>query len=132
MASKGIIWSRFYFICLGLRVCCLVFAAWSFWSYEEDSPQTTISSIETNTNLENPEDVASKSRNLKLALKNRVTICGALFIFAYQGAEVSISGWVISFLINYRDGDPTHVGYVTAGFWVRHWIYCLKLITKSF
>jgi hypothetical protein len=31
---------------------------------------------------------------------------------------VSISGWIISYLINYRDGDPAKVGYVTAGFWV--------------
>jgi fucose permease len=38
-------------------------------------------------------------------------------LVAYQGAEVSISGWVISYLINYRGGDPAQVGYVTSGFW---------------
>ncbi|KAH8596116.1 major facilitator superfamily domain-containing protein [Bisporella sp. PMI_857] len=51
------------------------------------------------------------------AFKNKVVILGALFIFAYQGAEVSISGWVISFLISARNGNPSSVGYVTAGFW---------------
>ncbi len=35
----------------------------------------------------------------------------------YQGAEVAISGWVISYLIHYRNGDPSQVGNVTAGFW---------------
>jgi fucose permease len=35
----------------------------------------------------------------------------------YQGAEVAISGWVISYLIHYRKGDPSHVGNVTSGFW---------------
>jgi fucose permease len=50
-------------------------------------------------------------------LKMRLVLLGALFIFAYQGAEVSISGWVISFLIAARNGDPSSVGYVTAGFW---------------
>ncbi|KAF2451702.1 MFS general substrate transporter, partial [Karstenula rhodostoma CBS 690.94] len=107
MASRGILWSRFYFLCVGLRLCCMLFAGWAFWSYREDEPQTLLSSPQQE----------SKSKNLKLALKNRVTIFGALFIFAYQGAEVSISGWVISFLINYRGGDPARVGYVTAGFW---------------
>lgn len=34
-----------------------------------------------------------------------------------QGAEVAISGWVISYLIKYRHGEPSQVGYVTAGFW---------------
>ncbi|KAJ4301586.1 hypothetical protein N0V90_003679 [Kalmusia sp. IMI 367209] len=118
MASRGVLWSRFYFLCLGLRLCCMVFAAWSFWSYQEDQPQTLLSSLErTATQQAAAETAESKAKNLKLALKNKVTIFGALFIFAYQGAEVSISGWVISFLINYRDGDPARVGYVTAGFW---------------
>jgi fucose permease len=35
----------------------------------------------------------------------------------YQGSEVAISGWVISYLIQYRDGQPSKVGNVTAGFW---------------
>lgn len=34
-----------------------------------------------------------------------------------QGAEVAISGWVISFLVQFRHGDPSKVGYVTSGFW---------------
>lgn len=59
----------------------------------------------------------TRAQLLKRAIKNRTTLFGALFIFAYQGAEVSISRWVISFLIKYRNGDPGQVGYVTAGFW---------------
>ncbi len=51
------------------------------------------------------------------SLRTRVVLLGAIFIFSYQGAEVSISGWVISFLIDTRDGNPANVGYVTAGFW---------------
>lgn len=35
----------------------------------------------------------------------------------YQGGEVAISGWVISYLIHYRKGDPSQVGNVTSGFW---------------
>jgi fucose permease len=119
MVSNDILWSRFYLICLGLRLCCIGFAGWSFWNYQEESPQTLLASPErTDRGQAMIEKPASGFQNLKLALKNRVTIFGALFIFAYQGAEVAISGWVISFLINYRDGNPAQVGYVTAGFWV--------------
>jgi len=57
----------------------------------------------------------NKMQQMKEALKNPATLAGALFIFAYQGAEVSTSGWVISFLISYRGGDPSKVGYVTSG-----------------
>ncbi|TIA00912.1 MFS general substrate transporter [Aureobasidium pullulans] len=59
----------------------------------------------------------TKLQMMKRALNSRVTIFAALFIFAYQGSEVSTSGWVISFLIQARGGDPAKVGYVTAGFW---------------
>jgi fucose permease len=119
IVSRGILWSRFYFLTVGLRLCCIAFSAFAFWSYEEDSEQHLLTALEMTASRQRAtEDTASKLKDLKLALKNKVTIFGALFIFAYQGAEVSISGWIISYLINYRDGDPTKVGYVTAGFWV--------------
>lgn len=119
MVSRGILWSRFYFLPLGLRFFCIAFAGWAFWSYQEYSGPTLLTALERTASRQAAgESEVSKVHNLKLALKSRVTVFGALFIFAYQGAEVSISAWVISFLINYRDGDPASVGYVTAGFWV--------------
>jgi fucose permease len=51
------------------------------------------------------------------SFRSKIILLGALFIFAYQGAEVSISGWVISFLLANRHGNPSSVGYVTSGFW---------------
>lgn len=116
LVSQGILWSRFYFLLLGLRFCCIVFAAWAFYNYEEDSSATLLSALEITASRQNAGQ--SKTKELKMALQNKVTVIGALFIFAYQGAEVAVSGWIISYLINYRDGDPAKVGYVTAGFWV--------------
>jgi fucose permease len=119
MVSKGILWSRFYFLPLGLRFFCIALAGWAFWSYEEDSNTTLLTELERTASRRAAEEPKlEKVKNLKSALMNKVTLFGALFIFAYQGAEVSISGWVISFLISYRDGDPASVGYVTSGFWV--------------
>ncbi|KAH7394878.1 major facilitator superfamily domain-containing protein [Phaeosphaeria sp. MPI-PUGE-AT-0046c] len=118
LVSSGILWSRFYFLAVGLRICCIASAAWTFWNYKEDSEPTLLTALEATSSRQTAaEDAANKFKELKVALKNKVTIFGALFIFAYQGAEVSISGWIISYLINYRDGDPAKVGYVTAGFW---------------
>lgn len=92
---------------------------WAFRNYENDvssipsSNTGRVADQQRGAELEAP----TKMRQLKEAVHNRATIMGALFIFAYQGAEVSISGWVVSYLIAYRGGDPTKVGYVTAGFW---------------
>ncbi|KAF4312451.1 putative mfs efflux protein [Botryosphaeria dothidea] len=134
LASSGMLWSRFYFVTLGIRVACVAFNAWAFWNHEKEnapvaevgllaelqktaaSRQAAEGTPETAQQQQQPPKEQSKKALLKQALRNRVTVIGALFIFMYQGAEVAIAGWVISFLINYRGGEPAQVGYVTAGF----------------
>ena len=116
MVSHGSPWSRFYFLSLGVTLATLVFGGWAFWNYELEAPVRLLTSLERTASRRSAGEL-TRGQLLLLALKNRTTILGALFIFAYQGAEVSISGWVISFLISYRNGDPSEVGYVTAGFW---------------
>ncbi|KAI9728596.1 MAG: hypothetical protein M1834_007624 [Cirrosporium novae-zelandiae] len=116
LVSHGILWSRFYFITIVLSIGNFFLAGWSFKNYAADLPTRLISALQQTVSRMSEEN-PSKMRILKNALKNRTTILGALFTFAYQGAEVAISGWVISYLITYRDGDPSKVGYVSAGFW---------------
>ena len=103
------LWSRYYILTLGLGVATVTLSVWSFWNFEkEQSPAAR--------ERESLQD-GSLLRGMVTALKLRIVLLGAIFIFAYQGAEVSISGWVISFLIQARGGDPSSVGYVSAGFW---------------
>ena len=114
--STHSVWSTFYFVPLSVTALNGLIAYITFRTYERDNPppnplQPTPSHPQGRTSP------ISKSRLLKAALGNKTTILGAFFIFAYQGAEVSISGWVISFLISYRHSAASRVGYVTAGFW---------------
>lgn len=118
MVSRDIRWSYFYLVSLCLVLITIGFAGWSFWAYEQDTPVQLLTGLERTTSGPPAEaSEASRGQLLRGAVKSRTTLLGALFIFAYQGAEVAISGWLISFLINYRNGDPGQVGYVTAGFW---------------
>lgn len=110
------VWSTFYFIPLSVTALNVLIAYLTFRRYEADNPVP----IPLHSTSSHPQCVSSpdsKSRLLKESLRNKSTVLGALFIFAYQGAEVSISGWIISFLIFYRHSEPSRVGYVTAGFW---------------
>jgi len=109
MVTHGLIWSRFYVIPLCVAAFNLVFAGWSFWHYEAESAASLLPSSKG--------PIAVQFSNMARAFKSKVVLLGALFIFAYQGAEVSISGWIISFLITVRHGNPSSVGYVTSGFW---------------
>jgi fucose permease len=119
MVSGGILWSRFYCVALCIRVICFIFDGWAFWNYEKEGPTRLLDALHRTASRRAALDAGepTKRQLLAKALKNRVTLVGALYTFAYQGAEVAISGWVISFLITYRHGDPSSVGYVTAGFW---------------
>lgn len=129
LVSRGNVWSRFYTVELGLAALNFLLVPWAFWGYESESEYEQV--------LPHP---ASEQRggtqrrwtSLKTLLSDRTTVLGSLFIFAYQGSEVcdeenfqaaadkgkvAISGWVISFLVQFRHGDPSKVGYVTSGFW---------------
>ena len=126
LVSNGRLWSYFYFIPLGMAAFNLLLAFWSFRHYERDLPRILRSGLEGENlhrqSQNQPREYSSIGSKpaLKEALHNKTTILGALFIFSYQGAEVSISGWVISFLLTYRSpatSSRASVGYVTAGFW---------------
>jgi len=128
LLSKGITWSRFYAILLTFAALNFAVAPWSFWKYESESdlvgltPATTaneqdLENVPSEHGHEHQGTAQQKWRSFKTLLSDKTTVLGALFIFAYQGSEVAISGWVISFLVQFRHGDPSKVGFVTAGFW---------------
>jgi len=118
MASNGIRWSFFYAVTLGFSLINLAYSTWAFLNYEKDTPAEPQRALQpTVSRPEGEGETLTRAQLVKKAIRNRTTLLGALFIFAYQGAEVSISGWVVSFLISYRHGDPSQVGYVSAGFW---------------
>ncbi|ORY62893.1 major facilitator superfamily domain-containing protein [Pseudomassariella vexata] len=104
------VWSRYYLLTLAFAAFNLGFATWSFWDYEKEAgPDASL--------LHDSPPGTRQVSAILAAFKSKIVLLGALFIFSYQGAEVSISGWVISFLISSRNGSPSAVGYVTSGFW---------------
>lgn len=110
-----LVWSRFYLIPLGLAAFNAALALWAYRDYEtqhaaaDPTPQSRTGSTSPSA--------AWRLHTVAKAFTSHVVLLGALLIFAYQGAEVSISGWVISFLEETRSGNPSRVGYVTSGFW---------------
>lgn len=42
----------------------------------------------------------------------------ALFLLGYVGAEVSLGGWVVTFMMRVRAGTPFASGLVATGFWL--------------
>tara|TARA_R110002060_G_scaffold76625_2_gene87160 strand:+ start:349 stop:972 length:624 start_codon:yes stop_codon:yes gene_type:complete len=114
LVSNGYVWSRYYFILLGIAIFNLAFGPWSFLNHERESITSLANTLPVVTTQSSTK---RKLKSFRVLMSHKPTVLGSLFIFAYQGAEVAISGWVISFLVQFRHGDPSKVGYVTSGFW---------------
>ncbi|KAI1111808.1 MFS general substrate transporter [Nemania sp. NC0429] len=121
-------WNQYYILSVVLGLANAAFFFWSFRGYESESGATTheppagpssssSSPSSPSPSPSRPSHIRPELTGMLSAFQSRVVLLGATFIFAYQGAEVSISGWVISFLIAARNGNPTAVGNVTSGFW---------------
>lgn len=101
MVTKGdLLWSRYYLLAVSMSLFNLAFAAWSFWNYEAESAGSLLTPIERLTSNGNADanartqlsQMKENLSNMIKAFKTKTVILGSLFIFAYQGAEVSISG----------------------------------------
>lgn len=107
-------WTRYYILTMSVFAVSIPAALWTFAGYDKELHSRH------GVDAALPGSAAGRKEalwSMFSSLRTRLVLLGSTFIFCYQAAEVSISGWVISFLIEERDGTPSSVGYVTAGFW---------------
>lgn len=127
-AAGAPFWTRYYILTMAVFALSIGAAVWAFGGYDEELSQRQQHDHGVDVDADagsssSPAPAATGSRrrdalwSMAGSLRTRLVLLGSIFIFCYQGAEVSISGWVISFLIEAREGHPASVGYVTAGFW---------------
>ncbi|KAG8910348.1 hypothetical protein FRC00_008364, partial [Tulasnella sp. 408] len=100
-------WSYFYLTSLGLAVMNLAFSLYVFKlrRLEEILPP--------HENAEEPP-VLQGSKYGAILRRKQVHIMSA-FAVVYVGAEVTIGGWIVTFLEQLRGGGP-NAGYVSSGF----------------
>lgn len=78
-------------------------------TFEDVNPESENSSRKKSTNV--------GTSDIVVALKSPITWYLSFFVLFYQGAEVSMGGWVVTFLEVYRHGSTNTTGYVASGFW---------------
>ncbi|CAN3353775.1 bypass of stop codon protein 6 [Diutina catenulata] len=101
--NAGVTWHFFYLILLGLYSVNGVNLFLAFGNANDLEPWQ--------------EEGEATTGNLKPAAKSPITWLLSLFILLYQGAEVAMAGWIVTFLLDYRHGNPSTMGYVASGFW---------------
>ena len=87
LVSHGARWSDYYFITLGLGCISLVGLGLTFRNEHSADPAGS-------------SEARSRQRGkLGVAVRNHITWVAATFIFLYEGAEVALGGWLVSFMI---------------------------------
>lgn len=105
--SLGNPWYRFYFLLLGIMATTLAIIYWQFQGADDD-----MKALE-------PLDAEDKpAQNMLLdALKVKTTWLISFFVLFYQGAEVSVGAWIVTYIRDFRGNYNTSVGYVASGYW---------------
>lgn len=145
MINKGVRWNYVYLIALALMIFNTINCWFAFtgadddlkpWDPAEetegllderapptDTPRVSeegigLRDLGTHITIMEQENKAPAQQKgaMKLALTNHITWLISLFIFCYQGSEVSLGGWIVSYLLDSR-GASTSYGYVLSGFW---------------
>ncbi|KXH51512.1 hypothetical protein CNYM01_07664 [Colletotrichum nymphaeae SA-01] len=111
MISKAqLLWHTFYYFMAGLTMVELVLTPSAFWSatgsaYREENPK-------------GPEPRESIVHETLFKLPSaRVTWLCAVFALGYVGLEVSLGGWIVTFMLQVRHGEEFASGMTATGFW---------------
>ena len=104
--KQGMPWYFFYYIPLGLATLELITGVGAFW--REDAAEFR---------AKNAQEGGNKGRT-RAALKLRETWTIAIFLLIYVGAEVSLSGWIVTFMIRLRGAKPFPSAMTATGFWL--------------
>ncbi|GAA5889573.1 hypothetical protein JCM6882_007072 [Rhodosporidiobolus microsporus] len=81
-----------------------------------DSPNRALPNLDTSLPPSRSKKTW-KDNILYQTIWNRTTVFLCLFTFLYVGSEVAMGGWIVTFLINDRNGG-SDAGYVATGFWL--------------
>ena len=77
-------------------------------------------SVFTSASSTSPQDLSRKSKSMsttRAAITSRITLLTSTFLLLYVGIEVSIGGWIVTFMLRIRHGSPFSSGLVSTGFW---------------
>ncbi|CZR52009.1 related to tetracycline resistance proteins [Phialocephala subalpina] len=109
MVTKGgLQWFEFYYLMVGFAVLELILCATFFRKATGAAHRAA-----------NPQNHASSSNaRTREALRNPITWVCAFFLLCYVGVEVSLGGWLVTFMLKVRHGEAFASGLVVTGFWL--------------
>ncbi|THH32779.1 hypothetical protein EUX98_g1406 [Antrodiella citrinella] len=103
-------WSFHYLTSLGVALSNVVLLSLVFRFKTQDQCLAEIGQEP----VVHPEDSLDNSKYKQMFNLKELHLL-AFFIFIYVGVEVTVGGWIVTYVIDVRDGGPSS-GYISAGF----------------
>lgn len=105
-------WSFHFLVSLGFAISNAILLIAVFRLKRQDECLLQAGEIIPETT---PNSGSEDSGTFKKVITTRAVHLLALFILIYVGVEVTIGGWIVTFIIDVRDGGPSS-GYISSGF----------------
>ncbi|KAI9694211.1 MAG: hypothetical protein M1822_003483 [Bathelium mastoideum] len=114
VVKNGLPWYSFYYIMVSVAALEMLVSLLAFWratasAYRAANSQTSTAST-------------SSGNRMKEAILTRPAarvswLCSA-FLLIYVGVEVTLGGWIVTFMMQVRHGAAFGAGMVATGFWL--------------
>jgi fucose permease len=124
IASAGDVsrWYLFYTVPVGICVLNIALVSWAFWDSLSLKRKNAATDTDRDMQPVAEEEEQNVSRNssaiqlIKATLGRKSVWLLSMFYFFYIGSQITMSGWVVEYLVEVRKGELSKMGYVPAGF----------------
>ncbi|CAJ0550483.1 Ff.00g104130.m01.CDS01 [Fusarium sp. VM40] len=107
VTEGGLNWYTFFYIMIGLVVVEFVVGTAAFWN-------ATGAEYRQRVQFQQGKHRATT----RMAIKKSITWIVALFLLGYVAAEVSLGGWIVTFMLRVRHAKPFLAGLTVTLFWL--------------
>ncbi|KAK3905622.1 major facilitator superfamily domain-containing protein [Staphylotrichum tortipilum] len=114
IAKGGLPWYRFYYIMIALDGAGAVLLVAAFWRATAAAHRAALARAAAERGAGDTE----QRTTTRTVLRSPVVWLIALFLLGYVGAEVSLGGWIVTFMLRVRHAEPFIAGLVVTFFWL--------------
>ncbi|PKX96312.1 putative MFS transporter [Aspergillus novofumigatus IBT 16806] len=137
ITDRGWKWYEFYYamaIAAGIEFLTSVAAFWSSTGSGSKDPDACTDGTLSSDSSANLASSAPPRKPTLESLRMPSTWVISLFLFVYVGAEVTIGGWVFTFLVDLRNMPLSTAGFVSFSYWGGLTVgrVCLGFLTPYF
>ncbi|KAK3344929.1 major facilitator superfamily domain-containing protein [Neurospora tetraspora] len=131
MVTKGgLEWYTFYYVMVGLNGSELVAMTAAFWTATKEVYRRGIAESESVGDVADVDadeeggdaggenEGGNQRTTTRTVMRDPIPWIVAMFLLGYVGAEVSLGGWIVTFMLKVRHAEPFNAGLTVTFFWL--------------